>query len=252
MLRSPDPESPPPTSLPLGACLLTSGPPGAAYKAGGPGSHHRALPRSRPPRQGLRGRGSGCPAWGSALPGSAEGKGSQCREECGDAVRTAGVAVTYVAVIDRSPGKARGPWGPRWAGRTLRGGRESLVSQHWPATLSRTADVGRSSSENHGEVRKHQMDNASSLLCGRGFPEDRAAPFPFPDRSPAQILPRETCGWRLGRTRPRTRLVLLLTASWVKVGSVRSPARRKRTNGRFRQCQKSRSENSGSLTKGLA
>lgn len=30
--------------------------------------------------------------------------------------------MTYVAVIDRSPGRAWGPWGPRWAGRTLRGG----------------------------------------------------------------------------------------------------------------------------------
>lgn len=64
--------------------------------------------------------------------------------------------------------------------------------------------------------------------------EDRAVPFPFPEQTPAQILPRRRAGGHLGWTQPRTRLVWLLTVSWVKVGSVHSPARRKRTSGRFR------------------
>lgn len=46
-----------------GACLLTDCPPGAAYKAGGPGFHCPG-PSQKDPHQGCRGHGLACPCLG--------------------------------------------------------------------------------------------------------------------------------------------------------------------------------------------
>lgn len=81
--------------------------------------------------------------------------------------------MTHVAVVDRSPGRAWGPWRPRWARWTLRGGKGKIWSVSLPArppTLDRMADVGGSISENHSKIRKHLIKNEANLLCGHGCP----------------------------------------------------------------------------------
>lgn len=53
--------------------------------------------------------------------------------------------------------------------------------------------MGGSVSENHGEVRKHQMEKASSLLCGRGF-RGQSCPLPVSRAQSCSNPPTETCG----------------------------------------------------------